>query len=53
MKKRRILSSALAAIMAFSLSMPAYAATNYEGDLDDPGLDAGGNNSAGAISAPI
>ena len=49
MKKRRILSSALAAIMAFSLSMPAYAATNYEGDLDDPGLDAGGNNSAGAI----
>ena len=49
MKKRRILSSALAAIMAFSMSMPAYAATNYEGDLDDPGLDAGGNNSAGAI----
>ena len=49
MKKRRILSSALAAIMAFSMSMPAYAATNYEGDLNDPGLDAGGNNSAGAI----
>ena len=49
MKKRRILSSALAAIMAFSMSMPAYAATNYKGDLDDPGLDAGGNNSAGAI----
>lgn len=49
MKKRRILSSALAAIMAFSMSMPTYAATNYEGDLDDPGLDTGGNNSAGAI----
>ena len=49
MKKRRILSSALAAIMAFSMSMPTYAATNYEGDLDDPGLDAGGKNSAGAI----
>ena len=49
MKKRRILSSALAAIMAFSMSMPTYAATNYEGDLNDPGLDAGGNNSAGAI----
>lgn len=49
MKKRRILSSALAAIMVFSMSMPTYAATNYEGDLDDPGLDAGGNNSAGAI----
>ena len=49
MKKRRILSSELAAIMAFSMSMPTYAATNYEGDLNDPGLDAGGNNSAGAI----
>lgn len=31
MKKRRILSSALAAIMAFSMSMPTYAAINYEG----------------------
>ena len=49
MKKRRILSSALAAIMAFSMSVPTYAATNYEGDLNDPGLDAGGNNSAEAI----